>query len=235
MRVNKWGVGVMLTAAVLLTGCTATSEKPAEEKPTSSAAEETSTAPAASDCPELKEGATVDGAALGACIAETASGVAGYATSANVMGMETTGKYNPAEKALETTSPMGSVIAIADQAWVKPATGEWQVADPASSDPIVAGLSMAANAASQISPTAIASLLSGEFTVTGTGERLGEKVYLVSGAVEVQGVSSQTVLEVTEDFKPLATTSTAEMNGTSIESTNAVTEWDVKQDIVAPM
>ena len=65
MRVNKWGVGLVLTATVLLTGCTAGAEEPAEEEPTA-AAEET-TAPE-SDCPELTEGATVDGTALGACI-----------------------------------------------------------------------------------------------------------------------------------------------------------------------
>lgn len=34
---------------------------------------------------------------------------------------------------------------------------------------------------------------------------------------------------------PLATTGTAEVNGQSIETTTVVTEWDVKQDIVAPL
>lgn len=235
MRVNKWGVGVVLAAAVMLAGCSAgASDKPAaEDKPSSSASQEAE-APA-TDCPELKEGATVDGAALGACIADTAQSISGYAATSTVMGMETTGRYNPSEKALETTTPMGSVIVIGDDAWVKTATGAWQVADAASSDPIVAGLSMGAAAAAQTSPAMIADLLAGDFTITGTGERLGQQVYLVSGTVEVQGASSEIVLEVTKDYAPLATTTKSEVSGTSIESTTVVTEWDVPQDIVAPL
>lgn len=234
MRVNKWGVGVVLAAAVMLTGCSAgASDKPADEKPSSSASQEAE-APA-TDCPELKEGATVDGSALGACIADTASSIAGYATTSTVMGMETTGKYNPAEKALESDSPLGSIIVIGDDAWVKSATGAWQVADPQSTDPVIAGLSTGAAAASQSSPAMIASLLKGELTVTGTGERLGQQVFLVSGTVEVQGVSSEIVLEVTKDYAPLATTTKASVGGTSVESTTLVTEWDVTQEIVAPL
>ncbi len=234
MRVNTWGVGVVIAAAVMLTGCSAgTTEKPADAKPSASASQE-ATAPK-TDCPELKEGATVDGAALGSCITDATSSIAGYSATSTVMGMETTGRYNPAEKALETTTPMGSVIVIGDQAWVKSAAGAWQAADATSSDPIIAGLSMGATAAAASSPTAIANLLIGDFTVTGTGERLGQQVYLLSGTVEAQGVSSQIVLEITKDFAPLATTGTAEVSGTSVESTTVVTEWDVKQDIVAPL
>ena len=235
MRVNKWGVGVVLAAAVMLTGCSAgASDKPAaEDKPSSSSSQEAE-APT-TDCPELKEGATVDGAALGTCIADTASSIAGYAASTSVMGMETTGRYNPAEKALESITPMGSIIVIGDDAWVKTATGDWQVADTTSSDPMVAGLSTGAAAAAQASPTMIANLLAGDFTVTGTGERLGQPVFLVSGTVQAQGASSEIVLEVTKDFAPLATTTKSEVSGTSVESTTVVTEWDVKQDIVAPL
>ena len=52
MRVNKWGVGVVLAAAVLLTGCSAPADKPAESKPSSCASDEA--AAPTSDCPELK-------------------------------------------------------------------------------------------------------------------------------------------------------------------------------------
>jgi hypothetical protein len=100
---------------------------------------------------------------------------------------------------------------------------------------MVAGLSTGAAAAAQASPTMIANLLAGDFTVTGTGERLGQQVFLVSGTVQAQGASSEIVLEVTKDFAPLATTTKSEVSGTSVESTTVVTEWDVKQDIVAPL
>lgn len=234
MRVNTGGIGVLVVAAVMLTRCTAgASSTPAEEKPSTSASQQAD-APK-NDCPELKEGETVDGAALGACIADATSSVAGYAATSTVLGMETTGKYNPAEKALESTTPLGSVIVIGSDAWVKTSTGSWQVADPKSSDPMVASLSMGASAAAQASPTAIAGLLAGDFTVTGTGERLGEPVFLVSGTVDSQGVSSDVTIEVTEDFVPLATTGSAEVSGQKVESTTVVTEWDVKQDIVAPL
>lgn len=72
-------------------------------------------------------------------------------------------------------------------------------------------------------------------SATGTGERLGKPVFLVSGTVESQGVSSDVTIEVTKDFVPLATTGSAEVSGQKVESTTVVTEWDVKQDIVAPM
>lgn len=233
MRVNKWGAGLVIAASVLLAGCSAgPAEKPADEKPAGTTQEETT---ASSDCPELAEGATVDGAALGACIADTASSIAGYATSSTVMGAETTGRYNPSERSLETVSPMGSIIVIGDDAWVKPVTGDWQAADATSSDPIIAGLSLGAAAAAEMSPTSIADLLAGDFTVTGTGERLGRQVFLVTGTVEAQGTTSEIVLEVTEDYAPLATTTKGEVSGMSVESTTAVTEWDVKQEIVAPL
>jgi len=234
MRVtNKWGIGVIVAAAVLLTGCSGTADKPADSTPSTNASQEAE-APQ-SDCPELTEGATIDGSALGTCIAAAGEAIAGYAATMSTMGIESTAKYNPSERALQTDSPVGSVIAIGDDAWVKTPTADWQVADTASSDPIVAALSNAATAASSVEPTAMASSLSGEFTVTGTGERLGKPVYLVSGSVEQQGVSVDVVFEVTKDFESLASTSTASVNGQSVESTMVVTEWDVKQDIVAPL
>lgn len=234
MRVNKWGVGVILAAAVLLTGCSGGgSDKAAESKPSSGASQEAE-APK-TDCPELKEGATIDGSALGACIADAMTDTAGYAAKTGIMGMETTARFNPSEKAIESISPAGSLIAIADDVWVKSATSDWQVADPSSSDPVVAALSTSAADLTALDPAASAAALSGEFTVTGTGERLGEKVYLVEGTVEQQGATVEIVFEVTGDYVNLASTSTASLEGQSVEVTMEITEWNKKQDIVAPI
>ncbi|WP_243408742.1 hypothetical protein [Microbacterium sp. TPD7012] len=234
MRVNKFGVGVILAASVLLTGCAAGgSDKPADAKPSAGASQEAE-APT-SDCPELSDGATVDGTALGTCIADAMSDTAGYAATSTVMGMETQAKFNPSEKALESISPVGSVIAIGDDVWVKSGDGAWQAADTASSDPIIAALSAAAADVSALDPAAAAAAITGDFTVTGTGERLGQKVFLLSGTVEQQGTEVQVVYEVTADYINLASTSTASLEGQSVEVTMEITEWDVKQDIVAPV
>lgn len=234
MRVNKWGVGVMLAAAVLLTGCSAgATDKPAESKPSGGASQEAE-APK-SDCPELKEGDTVDGSALSTCIAEAMSDTAGYAAKTTVMGIESTAKFNPAEKAIESISPVGSLIALGDDVWVKSATSDWQAADPSSSDPVIAALSATAADVTSLDPAAAAAGISGDFTVTGTGERLGEKVYLLSGTVEQQGTPVDVVFEVTEDYVSLASTSSASVEGQSVEVAMEITEWDVKQDIVAPL
>lgn len=233
MRVNKWGVGVVLAASILLTGCTAGTEKPAEEKPAADTTEE-SAAPT-SDCPELTEGATLDGAALGGCIADAMSAADGYSAKTSIMGMESTTRYNPSEDAIESTSPAGSLIVIGDDIWVKSPTGDWQTADPASSDPLVAALSTGAQAAASMDPATAAASLSGEFTVTGTGTRLGQEVFLVSGTAEVQGISSEMVFEVTSDYVSLASTGTSEVSGQPFETVMEVTDWDVKQDIVAPL
>ncbi|WP_164233971.1 hypothetical protein [Microbacterium hydrocarbonoxydans] len=233
MRVNKWGVGVVLAASVLLAGCSAgASEKPADEKPTTASQEETTTS---SDCPALSEGAAVDGAALGGCVADVLAETAGYAAKTTVMGIESTARYNPSEDAIESTSVAGSLVVIGDQLWVKSPVGDWQVADPNSSDPVVAGLSMGAAAVAQTDPTTVMQSLAGEFTVTGTGSRLGQEVFLVSGVVEVQGISVDVVYELTADYVPLASTSTTQANGMTVETVMEVTEWDVPQEIVAPL
>ncbi len=232
MRVTKFGAGVVLAAAVLLTGCSAPAEEPTEDKP-SAAAEET-TAPE-SDCPELSEGATVDGAALGACITEAMTDTAGYAAKTTILGMDTTARYNPQTEAVETITPMGSLIVIGDEAWVKSSSSDWQVADPNSSDPIVAALSSGATTVAQTDPAESAGALTGEFTVTGTGERLGQDVYLVSGTSEAEGVAVDVVFEVTKDYVVLATSGTTEAAGQTIETSLEITEWDVAQDIVAPL
>lgn len=233
MRVNKWGIGVVLAAAVMLTGCAAPADKPADEKPSSSSSTEETTAPS-SDCPELAEGATVDILALSTCATENMKDAAGYAATSNTLGMESTVRHNPKTEATELISPMGSMIVIGDEAWVK-STGEWQVADTASSDPIIAGLSSAAETADSMDPATAAAALNGEFTVTGTGERLGKKVYIVSGTTEQEGVSVNASFEVTEDYIILATTTSAEVSGQAIESVLEITDWDVAQDIVAPL
>lgn len=233
MRVKKWGVGLILTAAVLLTGCSApAADEPKDDKP--AATEEQTTAPE-SDCPELSEGATVDGPALGACIAEAMTDTAGYAAKTSILGMETTARFNPETDAVETITPMGSLIVIGDDAWVKSATSEWQVADPNSSDPMIAALSNGAATAADTDPAAAAGALTGEFTVTGTGTRLGQDVYILSGTSEAQGVAVDVVFEVTKDYVVLATSGTTEAAGQQIDTSLEITEWDVAQDIVAPI
>ncbi len=233
MRVKKWGVGLILTAAVLLTGCSApAAEEPKDDKP--AATEEQTTAPE-SDCPELSEGATVDGPALGACITEAMTDTAGYAAKTSILGMETTARFNPETDAVETITPIGSLIVIGDEAWVKSATSEWQVADPNSSDPMIAALSNGAATAADTDPATAAGALTGEFTVTGTGTRLGQDVYILTGTSEAQGVAVDVVFEVTKDYVVLATSGTTEAAGQQIDTSLEVTEWDVAQDIVAPL
>ena len=234
MRVNKWGVGVVLAAAVLLTGCSGSGADTTTEKKPGVGASQEAEAPQ-NDCPELAEGVTVDGSALGACITAAMDDSDGYAAKMSLLGMETTTRYNPSTKAAELTTPMGSVVTIGDEAWVKSSTSEWQVADPNSSDPIIAGLSSAAATATSSDPALAAGALSGDVTVTGKGNRLGKDVYILTGTVDQEGVSVEMTYEVTADYVVLATKGTTEAAGQSIETSLEVTEWDVKQDIVAPI
>ena len=67
------------------------------------------------------------------------------------------------------------------------------------------------------------------------GTRLGQEVFILTGKVQTNGASADTTYEVTADYASLATKSTAEANGMKVDSSMEVTEWDVKQDIVAPM
>lgn len=233
MRVTKIGAGIVLAAAILLTGCSA----PATEEPkddTSTSTTEETTAPS-SDCPELTEGATVDGTALAECVTDALMESEGFAAKLTTLGMESTTKFNPAEKAIETTTGFGSIIVIGDDAWVKTPTGEWQVADPASTDSTIATLSTAATATNPADPMGVAASLSGEFTVTGKGTRLGQDVYLISGTTEEQGLTVNMLFEVTADYVALAATGSTEVEGQKIDSVQEITEWDVKQDIVAPI
>jgi PBP1b-binding outer membrane lipoprotein LpoB len=234
MRVNKWGVGVILAAAVLLTGCSAgASDKPADSKPSSGASQEAE-APK-TDCPELKEGATVDGGTLAECVTAAMTDTAGFAAKMTTMGMESDSLYNPADGAVQTNTPFGSIIVIGDDAWVKSSTGEWQVADTSSTDQEVLALSTAAKAADPSDPMGVATTLAGEYTVTGKSTRLGQDVFLLSGTSESQGTSVAMLFELTSDYVVLAATASTEVEGQKIESVQEVTEWDVKQDIVAPL
>lgn len=236
MRAKKLTVGLILATAIMLTGCSGGAEEPTTKKPateTGSSQEETS-APA-SDCPELSEGATIEGSALGGCVAEAMGSSAGYAAKTTVLGMESLAKFNPESGDLESTSPAGSVVVIGDQSWVKSATSDWQAADASSSDPVIAGLSSVAADAASLDPATAAAALSGELTVTGTGTRLGEEVFLVSGTIEQQGVQADVVYEITSDYVVLASTSSATVADQTVEVVLEITEWDVKQEIVAPM
>ncbi|MFF7293825.1 hypothetical protein ACFY9N_14940 [Microbacterium sp. NPDC008134] len=236
MRVNMWKAGAVVAAAILLAGCSAPSGS-TENKPSSSSSsapsEETSSA--ASDCPELSEGATVDITVLSTCSAERMKESAGYAATSTTMGMVSTARFDSASDATEVISDMGSMIIIGDDTWVKSPSSEWQAADPNASDPVVAALSTAAQNAAALDPATAAAALNGEFTVTGTGERLGQKVFVVSGTTETQGVEVDATFEVTSDYIILATTTQTEVQGQAIESVLEITDWDVKQDIVAPL
>lgn len=236
MRVSKWGIGATLIAMTMLVGCSAPAGGDDEKKPESqSQASEKPADSTAQDCPELTEGATIEGSVLGTCIADHLKTIAGYAATTSTLGMETKARYNPADKAMETTSPMGSMILVDGAAYVKGATGDWQKADTGSGDPIIAGLSAAAQNVSALDPAAVAAALNGTFTVTGKGTRLGQEVFILTGKVQTNGASADTTYEVTADYASLATKSTAEANGMKVDSSMEVTEWDVKQDIVAPM
>lgn len=236
MRVNTWKAGVVIAAAILLTGCSGQgpAEKPSDSKPSSSSSAEETTAPS-SDCPKLEEGATVDISALAICSTERMAESKGYAATSTTMGMESTARYNPADDATAIDSSIGSMVVIGDQAWVKSPSSEWQVADPNSTDPIIAGLSAGATTATSTDPAQAAAALNGEFTVTGTSERLGQKVYLVSGTTDSQGVAVDATFEVTEDYIILATTTKTEVQGQPIEASLEITEWDVPQEVTAPM
>ncbi|MBF4635681.1 hypothetical protein ITJ38_14810 [Agreia pratensis] len=233
MRVNKWGIGVALAAAIMLTACAGPASKPADEKPSNASSEEA--AAPSSDCPELAEGATVDIKAMSVCSADSMKKSKGYAATSTSFGLQSTARFNPPTKSVEIISSAGSLIVIGDDAWVKSSTSEWQVADPKSTDPIISGLSTAAASANSQDPAATAAALTGEFTVTGTGERLGQKVFIVTGTTEQSGATIKTTFEVTKDYIILATAGHTEVNGQSVDSTLEVTEWNKSQDIVAPM
>lgn len=233
MRVNKWGIGVVLASAVTLTGCAAPADKPADEKPSQTSAAET--AAPSSDCPELAEGATVDIKTMSVCAADSMKKSKGYAATSTSFGLQSTARFNPPTKSVEIISSAGSLIVIGDDAWVKSSTSEWQVADPTSTDPIIASLSTAAATANSQDPAAAAAALNGEFTVTGTGERLGKEVFIVTGTTEQSGATIKTTFEVTKDYIILATAGHTEVNGQSVDSTLEVTEWDASQDIVSPL
>lgn len=234
MRVNTWGIGAVLTAAILLTGCSAPTNDSTNGEQAGSDASAKPTS-AASDCPELTEGTTVSGATLSECITEAMADTDGFAVTMSVLGMESTRRYSPADEAAETITPYGSMIVIGDEAWVKSTNGAWQVADPASEDPEVKTLSEAATTLDTSDPLELASTNVEEYTVTGTHTRLGQDVLLLSGASEDQGVPLSLVFEVTSDYVLLASTASSEAEGTTTDAVLEVTEWDKKQDIVAPI
>lgn len=221
MRVNTWGIGVLVVAAVLLTGCTASTDE---------------TSAPASDCPELKEGATVDMSAIAACGTETLEESPGYASTSSEAGIVVKSRrYNPAESAMSADLPTGSMIIIGEDTWVKPVSGEWQVGDTGSTDAVVKSLSHTAALAVTGDPSATEVGPTGEYTVTGTGERLGQKVYVLSRRVERPRTEYDQVYEITEDYVVLAATISGRVGGQPIDDSFEITEWDARQDIVAPL
>lgn len=174
--------------------------------------------------------------AIAACGTETLDESPGYASTSSEAGIVVTSRrYNPADSAMSVELPTGAMIIIGEDTWVKPVSGEWQVGDPDSTDAVVKSLSHTAALAVTGDPSATEVGPTGEYTVTGTGERLGQKVYILSRRVERARTEYDQVYEITEDYVILASNTTGEVRGQHIEYSFEVTEWDVPQEIVAPL
>ncbi|WP_286300453.1 hypothetical protein [Microbacterium suwonense] len=225
----------------MLVGCSGAAEHPTteptspekpQEQPSQAPSEATSTD---ADCPELRVGATIDGQVFADCVTEAIRATAGYAIRTTVLGIETTAAYNPSERAIATTTAAGSAIVIGDDVYVKPPLSPWQRADTESEDPLVVALSKGAMRGSLVDPAAAVKNITGTLHVTGTDSRLGEDVFVLTGTIQAQGAPVEVAYGITDDYAPLASTSVAEVNGQRAQTVTEVTEWDVHQDIVAPL
>lgn len=242
---KKTTAGAILLAALTLAGCSGTTTETTGSGDTASTADATaatstseSSAPAAEsavNCPTLAEGATVESDVLGGCVAKAVMGIAGYASTGLSMGMETSAQWNDGGKEVAITTVMGSIISLNDKAWVQPTGGAWAVADEASTDPTIAGLSQAASSLGSLDLAATMSSLTGTLTVTGTDTRLGEKVFVLTGEQSASGVTAQSTYYVTSDWAPLETSQEVDASGTPVVTNTIITEWDEKQDIQPPM
>lgn len=242
MRTRIIATGAIVLSSLLLAGCsgsgTATAEKTAAPEASASTSESATTEPtkeAVTDCPTLAVGATIDATVLASCVGDAAMASAGYAMTSSTLGMDITGKINPAAKEVALTMPMGSIVSIGDQAWVQSTGGTWQVADATSSDPTVAALSQATSGLATFDYATSLTGITGTLTVTGEDTLLGEKVYVATGDLAANGVTTTTSYSLTSGWVPLQTTSSATVSGTTVESKTTVTEWDKKQDIQPPL
>lgn len=248
MRVSKVLVGSALLALVL-TGCSTNTanDRPAagDDKPTQTTQapestegteEEGSDGPTG-DCIALAEGVVVNGKDLDACVKQAMEDTAGYAAEMDLMGMTTTSRANPAEGEYETISDFGSMIVIDGEAWVK-TDGDWIVADPDSDDIMISSLSESALEIAQngTDTEALAGgSYTGDLTVTGTEKMLGETVYVLEGTMDIEGAQYATTIKLTKDYVLFASDTLGEINGMELTVVLEMTEWNKKQDIVAPL
>ncbi|WP_433675526.1 hypothetical protein [Microbacterium gorillae] len=243
--------GFMLLAALTLAGCssspasspvdssqesTASQPKATDEPAGDTTSEDTSANTA--DCAPLTAGQTVDREQFTSCVAGAMSQAKGYAATSDVMGMSSTTRINLTEgqvSAFSTATPMGDVISIDGKTYIRVGGGEWKPGDPNSTDPIEAGLSQAAVTIGTMDPTTLAGQVTGDLTVTGTDNKAGTDVLVLSGTQEANGVSMEATFFVTPEWVVMGSTATGDLSGTPITTTMELTEWDVLQDIAAPM
>lgn len=77
----------------------------------------------------------------------------------NIPGDRHPARVDPSEKAIESLSRAGSLIAIGDNDWLKSPTSDWQTPDPESSAPYIAALSASAADTTSLDPAAAATTL----------------------------------------------------------------------------
>lgn len=252
---SKIASGFMLLAALTLAGCSSSpaaspadsSQESAASQPAASdgAAEEASgdttsedTSANTGDCAPLTAGQTVGREQFTSCVAGAMSQAKGYAATSDVMGMSSTTRINLTDgevSAFSTTTPMGDVISIDGQTYIRVGGGEWKPGNPNSTDPIEAGLSQAGATIGTMDPTTLAGQVTGDLTVTGTDNKGGTDVLVLSGTQEANGVSMEATFFVTPEWVVMGSTATGDLSGTPITTTMELTEWDVLQDITAPL
>lgn len=256
MRNTKFFAGTALLAALVLTGCstgggtadsgsnsgsssdggtTATTPADGGDAGANESGSGESDAAVPGDCPELKEGATFDAKEVATCGMPAIEATAGYASTSDVMGMKTEAKLNPASNDMAMTSDMGEVVVVGGKTYVKIPGGDWQLGDPESDNPIVAGLSSAGDTLESLNPAKMAEAIAGDVTVTGTDTRLGQDVFVAEGKLEAAGSSIEVTYYLTKNWVPLETKMVTNTGGQELPMTVVITEWDKKQDIVAPM
>lgn len=256
MTIRRAVAGASLAAVLVLAACGSDEESPADDTPvtedddagsptdedTDDGADDDAGAAAddadadedaTGDCPPLSEGANVEVSVLAQCSQAAMQETAGYAARTEILGLVSEVRVNTDPQAMHMDSDLGEVISIEGQTWVNVGDG-WQEGDPDSADPLVAGLSAAADeVAEQADPTAqLEQMGEVDLTVTGTDTRLGEDVFVISGSgAEVDDM----LYYVTADYAVLGADVQVSVEGLDVTSTVEVTEWDTPQEITAPM
>ncbi|MBD3943460.1 hypothetical protein IF188_17345 [Microbacterium sp. NEAU-LLC] len=247
MRITtKTATALVALAAVaaVVTGCSA----PAESAPTETAAASTpaptpTTPSAPSGCPELAVGVVVTADQLDDCAARRMVDSAGFAYDTLTNDEPGTNRYDTATGDFESLTASLSIIVVDGEAWVKTAESDWQAPDQDSEDfGIAAGSQVAANYTSGDPDHAVRTFVGamdgpgagGEFTVTGTGERLGEEVFVMTGTSFIGSTGYDATREYTADYVLMASSGSGSFNTRDFTSTVTITEFDKAQKITAP-